>query len=292
MRMSLQQTTPPYGEPVSLAEAKLHVRQDEPDDDATILRMIRSARRKVEEDTGRQLCCATWQMILDRFPLTWDGGVNYGGTGGPGGEPYRPDWNGMVLPRPPLVGVNAITYVDPSGVTQTWSPTLYLVDAVSEPARVTPAYGQIYPVPRIQIGAVQVQYTSGYAAPFTANSSTGFITVQGRTITNGQVFRLQNSGGALPTGLLIDTDYYVIGQSGQTCQLSLTSGGSAVSFTDNGTGTQLLGEIPEGLKDAILLLVGNRYEYREAAGQAMECIPYGYDDLIWQGNHGHQWSLN
>ena len=39
----------------------------------------------------------------------------------------------------------------------------YTVDLSSEPARLTPKFGYIWPVTLPQIGAVQIDYTAGYA---------------------------------------------------------------------------------------------------------------------------------
>ena len=45
------------------------------------------------------------------------------------------------------------------------------------------------------------------------------------------------SDGALPTGLDTETAYYVVNKTANDLELSLTSGGAAVSLTDDGTGT-------------------------------------------------------
>ena len=44
------------------------------------------------------------------------------------------------------------------------------------------------------------------------------------------------STGTIPGGLLADTNYFMVGVSGQAFQLALTPGGSAVSLSSNGTG--------------------------------------------------------
>lgn len=45
------------------------------------------------------------------------------------------------------------------------------------------------------------------------------------------------SGGVMPTGLTSNTQYYVVNTATNTVQLSLTSGGSPINFTGNGSGT-------------------------------------------------------
>lgn len=71
--------------------------------------------------------------------------------------------------------------------------------------------------------------------PFTAVASTDILTAFGQTLANGDKVVLKATAG-LPTGLSADTIYFVISVSGQTFQLSLTSGGAAINFTTDGDG--------------------------------------------------------
>jgi len=77
----------------------------------------------------------------------------------------------IYLPMPPLqsvapiapVVIGGVKYLDAAGVEQTLTEnTDYLVDTYSEPGRITPAYGEvwppIYPVPN----AVRIVYKAGY----------------------------------------------------------------------------------------------------------------------------------
>ena len=66
--MSLQLVTAPTEEPVSLVEAKLHLRVDFSEDDLLITALIAAARQAAETLTGRQLVTARWKYILDSFP--------------------------------------------------------------------------------------------------------------------------------------------------------------------------------------------------------------------------------
>lgn len=62
MRATL--TVPPTGEPLTLAEAKLHLRVDLNDDDALITALISAAREQVEFLTGQRLMTQTWDLDL------------------------------------------------------------------------------------------------------------------------------------------------------------------------------------------------------------------------------------
>lgn len=55
--------------------------------------------------------------------------------------------------------------------------------------------------------------------------------------TNDRLFHNAYSGATLPAELDETTDYHVINANAQDFQLSLTSGGSAVTFDDDGSGT-------------------------------------------------------
>lgn len=56
---------------------------------------------------------------------------------------------------------------------------------------------------------------------------------------NGDTITFVKSTGTLPTGLRKDVTYYVINKTADTFQLSHTLGGAAVTFTTDGTGTNI-----------------------------------------------------
>ena len=61
----------------------------------------------------------------------------------------------------------------------------------------------------------------------------------GTVFSNGTQIQLSTTG-ALPTGLTSDTVYYVVGASGNTCNLSVTSGGTAITTTGTQSGVHTL----------------------------------------------------
>jgi hypothetical protein len=164
--LTLVQTVAPTAEPLTLAEAKLHARQDFDDDDTLFTALIVAARNWAETYTGRQLVTATWRLSTDQFPyFEGSGGRGLAFTAGlPGYSPFAAyaSYGAIRLPRPPLQSVTSIVYDDTTGTPQTLDPTLYRVDADSEPARITPAYGEIWPTARAQTNAVRVTYTAGH----------------------------------------------------------------------------------------------------------------------------------
>lgn len=100
---------------------------------------------EAERVTRRALLPQTWVLHLDRFPC------------GP-----------IVLPKPPLIGVTSIAYVDENGDAQSLdsSPTWWRVEQPSGPvaskARIFPAYDEVWPSVRPGPGAVTVTFEAGY----------------------------------------------------------------------------------------------------------------------------------
>jgi len=155
--MPMQLITPPAAEPVSLAEAKLHLRVDFDEDDALIQVLISAARQAAEMLTQRQLVTARWRMVLDSFP-------GCGVMGVPAGQTFTLPGHAILLTKSPVASVLEICYLDMAGFSQVMPSAHYTVDKACEPARITPVFGQIWPVALPQIGAVSVTFDAGYGS--------------------------------------------------------------------------------------------------------------------------------
>lgn len=138
--------TAPQTEPITLAEAKLHLRIDTATEDAPITAWIAAARQYGEAFTGRAFIEQTWDDKRAGFPY-WSDGVIW-------------------LPKPPVTSVPSITYIDTNGTSQTWAADQYQKDLPSGPtaarARITTAYGVTYPSTRSVFNAVTVRFVCGY----------------------------------------------------------------------------------------------------------------------------------
>ncbi len=78
---------------------------------------------------------------------------------------------------------------------------------------------------------------SGTPNTFTALDTGDVFLSHGHGLSNGdRIFVTAWPGSALPTGAAEATDYFIVGVSGDTFQISLTQGGAAVTLTADGEG--------------------------------------------------------
>jgi uncharacterized phiE125 gp8 family phage protein len=136
--MAWKVTAPPAEEPITLTEAKLHLRVDHSDDDTLITSQIKTAREYCEDFQNRAFITQTIKLTLDEFPDV------------------------IYVPRPPLISATSIKYIDVNGQQQTLNSSVYKVDTESEPARIVPAFNQCWPGLRGDINSVEVIYQAGY----------------------------------------------------------------------------------------------------------------------------------
>ncbi len=146
---SLVRQTQPAVEPVTLAEAKAHLRVDTADDDTYITGLVRAAREWVEQYLDRTLVHTQWVMRFDKFPP--DGTLD------------------IELPRPPMVASGtatavALTFTYENGDTATYSTASFRVDRASTPGAVKTNYGQTWPPHRQDDNAISVTWWAGYGA--------------------------------------------------------------------------------------------------------------------------------
>jgi len=130
---------PPAVEPISLAEAKAHLRVDRTDEDTYIQTLISAARVAAENRLERTLINTTWKYVLDKFP------------------------DAIPLPMPPIVSVSSVAYTDYSGATVVLNSADYVLDRASEPGWIVPGIGKAFPQ-SLGINSLTVTYVAGYGA--------------------------------------------------------------------------------------------------------------------------------
>lgn len=129
---------PPAIEPVTLAEAKAHLRLTRTDDDDYVAAMITAARIQVESATRRVLIDQTWRIFRDDWPA--DGRID--------------------LAIAPLKSVAAITVYDADGEPTVVPPTAWLLDAAGTPARLV--FTGAAPVPGRAVNGIEIDVVAGY----------------------------------------------------------------------------------------------------------------------------------
>lgn len=123
--MAYSVVTPAASEPITLTEAKNFLRVDGNDEDTLISALISAAREMCEQYTRRILVTTTIDEYFDGFP-NWK-------------NPQDKDI--IYLSRGPVVSVTSVKYVDEIGSEATVSADAYVVDTISEPARIASTAG-------------------------------------------------------------------------------------------------------------------------------------------------------
>jgi uncharacterized phiE125 gp8 family phage protein len=139
---SIRRITEPRIEPVSLAEAKSHLRIDSgfTDDDLYVQSLISAARYHIEAVSDRTLVRSQWQLKLDLFP-SWE----------------------IELPRPPIAtGDVVVTFVPSQNPSLTETFTDFRVDRDATPAVIRPQWNGSWPTCRGAENDVTITYWAGY----------------------------------------------------------------------------------------------------------------------------------
>lgn len=144
---TLTTTALPQDEPVTLAEAKTHLRIDHNDEDAQIQQWIKAAREYAEAHCSRRFVTQTVTVKLDGWPNETN---DYGFLGG-----YGPILlSGFGPDELSTTGADTvITYYDANGVQQTLSSTLYQTDYSNNPPIIAPIPNGVWP--QTQIGKLK-----------------------------------------------------------------------------------------------------------------------------------------
>ena len=138
--MSWKLATAPATEPISLTEAKLHLKMDDiTTDDTLITSLIKAARMYCEQYCNAGFVTQTWEYYLDRFPRV------------------------IELNKFPISAIS-IKYYDKDNVEQTLASTVYSVDMIDSPTRITLGENQTWPEIEGKLNAIKITATVGFGA--------------------------------------------------------------------------------------------------------------------------------
>jgi hypothetical protein len=162
--------TDPTSEPVTLAQAKNFLRVTVGDDDALISVLIMAARESCENFCSRSFAIKGYLQTLDSFPYYTDTVMSQ--------MAYPPSyyalpmysttlWNYsqmIKLYMPPAISA-AIDYTDPLGENKTLVQDVdFLLDNVSEPSRIFPMPGIMWPPVLYCPNAVRIRFKAGFGS--------------------------------------------------------------------------------------------------------------------------------
>lgn len=271
--MALHLVTAPTFEPVSRAEAKLHLRVDTTTDNPLIDGLILAALQHAEAFTMRAFPARTYDLKLDAFPC----------------RSVHDAFYSIWLPKPPALSVTSVTYLDTDGVSQTWDSGDYVTDLpsgpVAGPGRIYPAYGESYPSTRDIGNAVTVRFVAGYGGNSPA-------TISGITRSSATATATTSAAHGLSTGQRVtikgaDQDDY-----NGTFDVTVTGATTFTFPVVNDPATPATGSmscavlnIPSSVIAAMKLLIGHWYETREAVsvsiGANVQTVPLAVDALLY-----------
>ena len=139
---TIQETSSPPVYPVTLGEAKDHLRLTDiggpHEHNSMIADLIIAATEDVEAHTGRALVQRSFEYRQNGF-------------------------DNIQLPRNPVDSVTSVKYIDTDGAEQTLATSVYYTDLFHEPGLIKLAYNQSWPNYRNERGSVRVVFVAGYA---------------------------------------------------------------------------------------------------------------------------------
>jgi uncharacterized phiE125 gp8 family phage protein len=136
--MRLNQTAVPQIEPITLAEAKLHLRVDGNDEDVLLAALITAARQRAENNIKRAFIYQTWELILDEAKAE------------------------IEIPLPPLHAVTGIKVIAEDGTETVVDDSTYIVDrGAGQPGRVRLKSGCSWPTHR-NFASFIITFEAGY----------------------------------------------------------------------------------------------------------------------------------
>lgn len=137
--MTLRLITAPSAEPATVDEVKLDARIDGPELDATIELLIKAARQRCEDLTGRALITQTWELVLDEFPV-----------------------DGIRVGKLPIASITSLKYYDSDGALQTLDADTYTLDADRLPGWIYEAGLNTWPSVLSEENSVMIRFVAGY----------------------------------------------------------------------------------------------------------------------------------
>jgi uncharacterized phiE125 gp8 family phage protein len=139
--MALVLTSGPAAVPVTVAEAKAHLRLDGSAEDLLIASLILTSRLHVEAALGLALITQSWTYVLDRWP----------------------SWPEVPIPLRPVQAIGSVIVRAADGTPVTMLPSAYMLDKHGVPPRLVRT-GLAWPQPGQVAAGIEIQFTAGFGA--------------------------------------------------------------------------------------------------------------------------------
>jgi uncharacterized phiE125 gp8 family phage protein len=138
--MALILTAAPALEPVSLAEAKAHLRVDGTAEDTLVASLIITSRLHIEAALGLALVTQGWSWFLDAWPAAAE----------------------VPLPLRPVQSIAAVKLYAPDETVEVLSPATYLLDGGNVPPRLVRQAALPWPRPPRLANGIEIAFVAGY----------------------------------------------------------------------------------------------------------------------------------
>jgi uncharacterized phiE125 gp8 family phage protein len=135
--MTYALTTPPFAEPLTLAEVRAHLRLDQSDEEELLSALIKTACEHLERETGLCLIRQTWRLYLDQWPR--DGIIR--------------------ISRFPVQAIHTVTVYGADGTAVEVSLEDHLLDGQGRPARL---WLRSPPQPGQAVNGIEIDFSAGF----------------------------------------------------------------------------------------------------------------------------------
>jgi len=139
--MSMTMTAAPAAEPVTLDEAKAHLRVDGDGENAFISSLIVTSRLQIEAALGLALVTQSWRLTLDDWPADFT----------------------IELPMRPVQTVDSIEVCTSGDTDLALAPSMYVLDGNAAPARIV--FEAPLPAPCRAAAGITIDFTAGFGGP-------------------------------------------------------------------------------------------------------------------------------
>ena len=130
----------PAVEPVTLAEAKAHLRVDSSDEDTLVSSLVTAARIHIELACSKVLITQSWKLYFDRWPSR----------------------TCVEIPIAPLQEISAVKIYDADDNSENLDASGWYVDTASSPCRLVRRPVAIWPDPARPANGIEITLTAGY----------------------------------------------------------------------------------------------------------------------------------